>query len=142
MLGALRSRRAVWAQVFVTLALLAMTVRALIPQGYMLASPQDGRLISIQICSGLETTHAVLDLKTGAIVEQGAASTPGPPKQQKSDAPCVFAAIAHLSAPAFPILISNLVTSAAPVQFLVFAVAPGLGLAAPPPESTGPPAHD
>ena len=139
---ALRHNSAFCARAFVALALLAMLVRALIPQGYMLSAPQDGQLVSIQICSGVETTHALLDLKTGAIIEHGGGNKPAPETQKKTDAPCVFAAIAHLAEPPTPVLLGGLIAAVQPTAFALFAVAPGLGLAAPPPWSTGPPALD
>lgn len=130
-----------WSRIFVALALLAMTLRALIPQGFMLAGAQDDHLISLQICSGVEHTNAVLNLQTGAIVEDGAEGKSGS-KPPKADAPCVFAAIAYLAAPLAPVIFGGLIATVQPATFATVAVAPGLGLAAPPPWSTGPPAFD
>jgi hypothetical protein len=60
-------------------------------------------------------------------------------QDSKSDAPCVFAAAAHLASPerapiAAPLALAFVVAPAVAVH-----VQPGRGLAAPPPWSTGPP---
>jgi hypothetical protein len=48
--------------------LAVLAVWALVPQGYMLAGPADGRLMSVELCSS--GGHAVLlDLDTGKIVQ-------------------------------------------------------------------------
>ncbi len=138
----MRHKSAVFAQAFITLALLAMVVRGLVPQGYMLAAPQTGHLLSIQICSGHGQTNAHLDLKTGAIIEDGAHGKSDSGKTQKAYAPCVFAAVAHLAVPVTHSIAVGLREAIRPALFAALAVAPGLGLAAPPPWSTGPPPRD
>jgi hypothetical protein len=117
------SRR--WLAAFAVLALL---VQALLPQGYMF-SATSGAPPSLVICTG----HGPLVLS----VDHGA---PAKPAKSSHDAPCIFAGHGPLVAAAPTLLQRSL-----KVSFLEPAVArpydllPGLGLAAPPPPSQGPP---
>lgn len=112
-----------WSAGFV-LALLALLVRAAVPTGFMVAIDKGPHLV---VCTG----HTV------------SPSNPGPSPhhdQQKPDAPCAFAA-AHVAiagpdlspSPPRTELATETLTLRAPD------LAPGRGLAAPPPPSTGPP---
>jgi len=106
------------------LALVALFVRAAIPSGYMVAQDNGPRLV---ICTG----HAV-----------AAADPGGTPLQNhhKPDQPCAFAG-AHvaLHPPAGPDLAPWTTIARDTVVFRGPDLAPGRGLAAPPPPSTGPP---
>ena len=140
MLRGLRHQRTGFAQALAAFALLAITVRALVPAGYMFTPAQDGRFITVTLCSAHGATEAVIDLNTGAVVDPDSTTQDDPPANAPSaDAPCVFAASASLVAPEQ--------LASLPVAFSVASVelprtievAPGRGLAAPPPWSTGPP---
>lgn len=127
-------------QTLATLALLAMVFRALLPQGFMLGSTQSGDApISVQLCS----ENGVIDLwfnpSTGAFLPHDSAAGHGSNKAPHSDSPCVFAAIAHLAAPVVPLLPVIAPVWVVAATFETSFIAPGLGLAAPPPFSTGPP---
>ncbi|MES1202689.1 MAG: hypothetical protein ABUS57_14730 [Pseudomonadota bacterium] len=124
-------------QAFAALALLAMIVRAIVPAGYMLAPARQGELLAITLCSGHGPVEALIDLNTGALVEH---QKKAPEKSAASDAPCVFAAVPALAAPEAPftLAVSFIATRAAPSSLAD--IAPGRGLAAPPPWATGPPA--
>ena len=122
------------------LALLAIAVRALVPAGYMLATAQDGRFIAVTLCSGHGAVDAVIDLTTGAVVDADATKQNDIPSNAPNpDAPCVFATMAALSAPEHPPAFTLVFQSAPAERVRDLAVAPGRGLAAPPPWSTGPP---
>ena len=119
------------------IALLALVVRAIVPAGYMLAPARQGELLAITLCSGHGPVEALIDLNTGALVEH---QKKAPEKSAASDAPCVFAAVPALAAPEAPftLAVRFIAISAAPSRLAE--VAPGRGLAAPPPWATGPPA--
>jgi len=128
--------RAGLAQVLAALAIAAIAVRALIPAGYMLAPVNDGRHIAIVLCSGHE---AVLDINTGKLIDSAQPPGRDDRSDQSGDAPCVFAATTALAAPEFgAVLSAPLMRSALRVDARA-AIAPGRGLAAPPPWATGPP---
>ena len=114
---------------FAAIAILAMSVRALVPAGFMLAPSQNGGA-SIVLCSG----HGPIE-----IANPHRAGGAGKNKANHSGAPCNFAAVAHLAAPqAAPILLRSLDSERAAPHVALIAQ-PGRGLAAPPPWSTGPP---
>lgn len=136
-LRGIRIRRSAFARTMAAFALLAMVVRALIPAGYMFAPSQDGRFVSVVLCSGHD---AVLDMQTGAVLDAGAApSDNSPTNTPRADGPCVFATMAPLAAPeptaAIPAALRIVVAEAA----RALSAGPDLGLAAPPPWATGPP---
>ncbi|MDX2238918.1 MAG: hypothetical protein NW203_15245 [Hyphomonadaceae bacterium] len=127
------------AQALAAFALLALAVRALVPAGYMVAPSQNGRFLTVALCSGQTQAHAVIDLVSGAVVDPDAHEQSPASDTGDADAPCVFAAAA-------PVSVAPLAASiAAPPQApslgaaAVESLAPGRGLAAPPPWSTGPP---
>ncbi|MFT3727706.1 MAG: hypothetical protein QM759_07775 [Terricaulis sp.] len=106
-----------------TMALVAMLVRAALPAGTMLAN-NDGQVV-ITLCGGSTMT---LDL--GSKGEHG--------KHSQHQAPCPYAAATHGAPPP-----SDTATFALPTAYVALEtpreVRPGQGLAAPPPPSTGPP---
>ena len=119
------------------IALLAVLVRAILPDGFMLAHADtgSGRYLTVKMCDGHNAPAQVIDLDTGKRID--VSKLPG--KQEEKHAPCVFAAVAAIAAPE---------TMAEPVAFATaqdvdFAVVrdlrPGRGIPAPPPPSTGPP---
>ena len=112
---------------FIVLAALALLMQLLVPQGFMVrADAADPGLV---ICTG----H-------GAFV---VADRRHPVKAPKpgGDAPCGFAAHGA-TAPQPPVVVATLSFVAAPQAALLRLrdLAPGRGLAAPPPPSHGPPA--
>ena len=120
------------------IALLAMLVRAIVPAGYMLAEADtpDGRYLVVQMCDGHGAAQ-VVDLDTGNPLD--ASRLPGKSDGKTNSAPCVFAASASMASPpaaAEPIVFQR----AFAADFVVsLALAPGRGIAAPPPPATGPP---
>jgi hypothetical protein len=119
-----------------TLAALALFVRLLFPSGFML-SPDRTALPTIVICTGQGAMTLTLGAD-GHPVEAGKGD--GHRSDNKTSHPCTFAA-ATVSAVA-PVLVAVLI----PQRLAQVAVAPllttqrpGLGLAAPPPPTTGPP---
>ena len=140
MLRGLRHHKTGFAQALTAFALLAMVVRALVPAGYMFAPSQDHRFITVTLCSGHGSGEAVIDLTTGAVVDADEAQKhKAPSNQQNSDGPCVFAAAAALSAPEQPASLPVVFRLASVELPRAIEAAPGRGLAAPPPWSTGPP---
>ena len=120
------------------IALLAMLVRAVVPAGYMLAEADtpNGRYLVVQMCDGHGDAQ-VVDLDTGELLD--ASKLPGKSDNKNSSTPCVFATSAPMASP---------LAAAGPIVFqrefaadfvIALAVAPGRGIAAPPPPSTGPP---
>lgn len=121
-------------------ALMALLVRAVMPAGYMLAEAQtaSGRYLTLELCDAHEGKPKLINLDTGEIVDapetdDGAPGAPQPP--------CVCGALTAMSPP---------VSGAEPVEFastravaftLIRDLAPGRGIAAPPPPSTGPPSR-
>ena len=112
----------------VGLALLALFLQGVTPTGFMLAR-EDGRA-TIAICTGHGAAYSLADL----------AGHPAKPPKSKPDAPCAFAG--HGTAAAAPIAALVAGPIARPISAPVvarFDLAPGRGLAAPPPPSQGPP---
>jgi hypothetical protein len=106
------------------LALAALWIQVLIPQGFMVAQASTGP--ALVICTG----HGPLQSPD----HSGKAPKP------TSDAPCVFAAHGAVSAPPLPALLAA--PDFAPVTIAAQSFvtqSPGRGLAAPPPPSQGPP---
>lgn len=121
------------------IALLAMLVRAVVPAGYMLAQADTGggRYLTVTMCRDHGGQDQVIDLDTGKQVDPS--KLPGKGKSESKQAPCVFAASAHVAPPVAPAQSVEFV-ALYDVEFgVVREVRPGRGIAAPPPPSTGPP---
>ena len=120
------------------IALLAILVRALVPAGYMLAEADtpDGRYLVVQMCDGHGAAQ-VIDLDSGKLVD--ASELPGQTEGKTTSSPCVFAGPAPMGSP--PAVVQPVVFQRIFAADFVaaLAVAPGQGIAAPPPPSTGPP---
>jgi hypothetical protein len=114
-------------QGFITLAALALMVQILVPRGFMVTSATAGP--SLVICTG----HGPLVLAAG----------PGKPgKAPRPDTPCAFAIHGGAGAPLVPLLgLAARIECAAIISTAVSDLAPGRGLAAPPPPSQAPPVH-
>ena len=123
------------------LALVAIVVRGLVPAGYMIAAADEpGEFISVEICHGADangTQTLYLDPRTGEYH-----SPEDLPKEDGKHDPgstCPFALSAHF---ALPEITGTLLAAPLPAltQTPVIAdVAPGRGLAAPPPPPRAPP---
>jgi hypothetical protein len=112
----------------VGLALVALFLNGATPAGFMLAR-QDGRA-TITICTGHGAALSIADL----------AGHPGKSPQSKPDAPCAFAGHGAVVSPPLAALIAIPTGRlSAPLVAARFDLAPGRGLAAPPPPSQGPP---
>jgi len=108
-------------------ALVALTLLVVVPPGFMVAG--DGPA-SIIICTGHGAVESSLDLSG-----KGA-----PAKSGKADSPCAFAGHAAplACAPAAPAVTAAWTFAAVPAALSASQIAPGRGLAAPPP-ARGPP---
>jgi hypothetical protein len=130
--------------------LVALLLRALVPAGFMLATDARAEGVVITICTGNGMqSHAVLradgTMQTVAdpAVEAGGADDPAGEAQGHQQAPCVFAALAQLpEGPEAPGLANPLSEAEQPTAVAAISpVAPGRGLAAPPPPATAPPSQ-
>ena len=118
-----------------TLAMLAVVIRVLVPAGFMVAPGSEAGGSRIVICSGQGAVEVLVD-EAGHRIK-----APANHGQDKAgDHACAFASVATASLSPEQLLLSapaayvDLVTTP---KFL--AQRPGLGLAAPPPPKTGPP---
>ena len=111
--------------VFLALALLALAVRVLVPPGYMTPErPTAG--FSLVIC----TDHGLITLDDKQ-------SSPG---KSKTDSPCAFAGGMAPLQPVSAVLTRSQTWAVAPARVAAQRdLAPGRGLAAPPPPAIGPP---
>jgi len=123
------------------LALVAMLVRAIVPVGFMIAQPHAGNGFAIALCSGHGPAQLAVDLRTGAIVAADKSTSGKHQKDAKPDAPCVFAAAAHVAPPVLEIGVPAPARPVGAAFAAILSVSPGRGLAAPPPWPTGPPSN-
>lgn len=96
------------------------------------AGPDAG--VKVVLCTAHGMVEVFYDPETGAL-------TDGESTQKKSprgDPPCAFGVLVKLAPPAGSVAVLAFVPSAAVASAPIF-VAPGRGLSAPPPPSTGPP---
>lgn len=127
------------------LLLCALAVRMAVPQGYMWSAGTDGAP-EMLFCQGAATLPAVtplavLPLAVTALAAQRESDRRDRPGKA-ADHPCAFAvagAAVDLAARVHPAAAAVAATNDAPA-FSRQAARPGLGLAAPPPPKTGPPA--
>ncbi len=123
--------------VLLLLAFAALSVRIIVPAGYMVGR-DDANHVVIEMCTSHGTELRVLDLATGQYGDPARpADTPNPENELT---PCVFAAGVTFTAPAAPPAEPVL-----PVIIRTASVQPpassmqARALAAPPPPQTGPP---
>ncbi|QUD88868.1 hypothetical protein [Phenylobacterium montanum] len=110
------------------LSLVALLLQVLVPAGYMVADGQQGP--AIVVCTG----H-------GPLLAAGDLGHPGKAPASRPDAPCAFAGHGALAPPTVTATLAPSPVSYAPALNAIFAdLAPGRGLAAPPPPALGPPA--
>jgi hypothetical protein len=127
MLGTRQQGESAWRWA-VGLALLALFLQGFAPPGFMVAR-EVGRA-TITICTGHGPAYSLADL----------AGHPTKHQQSKPDAPCAFAGHGAVASPPIAAQIASpSVQSSAPVVPARLDLAPGRGLAAPPPPSQGPP---
>ncbi|WP_374575406.1 hypothetical protein [Phenylobacterium sp.] len=122
------------------LVALALLVRIVVPGGYMAAATANGAP-AIVICTG----HGPLQVAVDAhgVTHNAPLDDNQPNKSDPSGDhhPCAFAGAATpLEAPLLALAAAPAVAEAALVTLLPAHQRPGLGLAAPPPPTTGPPA--
>lgn len=130
-----------WGDAGLMLAALALIVRLLLPAGFML-SPDRASLPTLEICTGQGAMMVSIDAegRVHEIDDQGHTGDGSKPDQPSH--PCTFATAG--AAVVAPLLIAVIVPMP-PVRMaatlLPSTQRPGLGLAAPPPPTTGPPAR-
>jgi hypothetical protein len=127
-------------QLATLLAVLALMVQAFVPTGYMVRGAGHSGGIEITLCTANGSIGAIM-APDGQIIakEDGEQS---PPDHNPTDQPlCGFAAHNGAVLGAFAAPLNLQLAFSAPDSIVVSSahVAPGLGLAAPPPPKTGPP---
>jgi hypothetical protein len=120
-----RIRAEAWRGVLLTLAVLALVMRIAVPQGFMVASNTLGGA-ELVICTGSGPLKTAPD---------------APADKSKSDGACAFAGQGVGAAPEAPpaLAAASFVGTVADKPIVRPDLAPGRGLAAPPPPSLGPP---
>ncbi len=140
MLRGMRYRRSGIFRTLAAFALMAMVVRALVPAGFMVAPAGRGDFIGLTLCSDQGAVAAFINLETGAVVDGDKPPGPSAPDGSSGhDAPCMFASVALLATPEVATAPFVELRPFEVASILVVRAAPGRGLAAPPPWSTGPP---
>ena len=127
------------------LAALALLVRLAFPTGFML-SPERASLPTLVICTGQGAMTVAVDAQGVAHEVKGGADQAKGGQDHKSDGktthPCTFAvATAAVVAPALIATLAPMALDQVVDPPLMATQRPGLGLAAPPPPTTGPPAR-
>ncbi len=124
-----RNRRGAWRGIALTLTVLALALKVLVPPGFMVAT--SGAPFPLVMCTG----HGPLTLDLG---DHGGSKTP---TQKHSDVPCTGAGNITAPTPALTVAISEpyAVAVDGPTTGLALDLIPGRGLAAPPPPSHAPP---
>ena len=108
----------------------ALLLRALVPAGYMFAPAQDGRTLTVTVCTGSAPQQIELALP-------GKGSTQR--EHEAKDGPSAFAGLGTLAANADAPTLALPPEPSQTDPLPPLAVAIGRGLAAPPPPQTGPP---
>lgn len=131
--GAMNGR---FSRLAITMAMLAVMIRVLIPAGFMVATGSEAGGSRIVICSPQGAVEVLIDSSGNRV--KPPAEDHG--KSKVGEHPCAFATVATAT------LTSDLVIGAEAAVYSDLASAsaspaqrPGLGLAAPPPPKTGPP---
>jgi len=122
------------------LTVCAIAVRVLIPAGYMVAPTQgQGGLPAIVICTAQGAKTVAVDA-SGVVQDDQGAPKPADGKANP-DHGCVFAgAVTPLPVPSLILARAEAFVTLSQVDLPLAHQRPGLGLAAPPPFKTGPPA--
>jgi hypothetical protein len=112
----------------IALAALALIMQVLVPQGFMISGGGSGAP-SLVICTG----H-------GPLFSPSDHGQPAKAPKSKPDMPCGFAGHGVTTTPPAPLAAAATPVETTPaVVARAFDMAPGLGLAAPPPQSHAPP---
>jgi hypothetical protein len=123
------------------IALVALFMRAILPDGWMLAQAQgaEGRYLTVELCEGHDQKPTVIDLDTGKEVDPSV--LPGKTDDKRdAGSPCVFSAAAPMAPPAAEPVAVVFVLRHEDIAFnFARDLRPGRGIPAPPPPSTGPP---
>ena len=140
MLRVLRQRAGILRHVVLTLALLALSVKVLVPQGFMVApQPSADAPFALVICTG----HGTLVVDPAGAAKPGSEHRDPSGKSPTHDAPCAFSGHGAAAPPPSlaPVATVEFVSHVfAPAQ-RVADLAPGRGLAAPPLPARGPPSR-
>lgn len=125
-------------RVFALLLVVALAVRFALPAGTMLAkSDEDGALPTIVICTSTGMIEVAADGDYGV-----PGKAPDKHDDGKPGEPCVFAGVGTVAVvPAFDYDEAAIPSLAAALPWISAWQRPGLGLSAPPPPATGPPAR-
>ncbi|WP_353205605.1 hypothetical protein [Sphingomonas sp.] len=122
----------------IVLLLCVLAVRVVVPQGFMWGTGTDGSR-ALVLCSGMGA-QALTPIAAAALAAQHR-SDQRDQDGKTADHPCAFAAASlavDLVGDVYPVA-TQPARAVAPTTLHIFA-RPGLGLAAPPPPKTGPPA--
>jgi len=127
-----------WRHICMMMAVLALALKVLIPPGTMIATPSQGASFPLVLCTG----QGPLLIDGATLPGAPSAGKEKPAQKSSHDAPCLFAG--HGAATPIP-----LPHGFEPVEWVTFdappqaaapsSIAPGRGLAAPPPPPRGPP---
>lgn len=121
-----------WSHIAISLALIALMLRVLVPPGFMIPNQADQRGFAIVLCTAQGAQTIELD--------QDAPSKDAPAPTRNDKHPCAFSAPAQaLTPPQVAAIVAVVWASAPRPAIATMAAAPGRGLAAPPPPQTGPP---
>jgi len=127
-----RTRQQKWQRL--ALLLLAFALLLKMPAGFMPQANAQG--VAFGWCNAVSPEIAAEGKK---LLEQALADRPAPKHDSKTDEPCPFAAATQPMAAADPLPLLAPVPFSASLYVPQPSPAPGRGLAAPPPLSTGPP---
>jgi hypothetical protein len=123
--------------VCLTLAMLAVALKVLIPAGFMVASPSTASAgFPLVLCTG----HGAVAVEAADLALGAGKKTPA--EKPAHDAPCAFAGHAAAAPPPAPYPVEAAAFAPTPApqpQMLRRDLAPGRGLAAPPLPARGPP---
>lgn len=136
-----RSRSQGWGDAGLMLVALALLVRLLLPAGFMLSTDRTS-LPTLEMCTAQGAVMMSIDAegRVQAIDDQG--HTDDDSKSDRPSHPCTFAATgAAVVAPQLIAVITPMPLVRVAASLLPSTQRPGLGLAAPPPPTTGPPAR-
>jgi hypothetical protein len=121
-----------------TLAVLAIALKVLVPPGYMIAGPADGASFPLVLCTG----HGPLTVDSAKLFGGADAGKKAPGEKSPHDSPCAFAGHGA-AAPAPHAHVFETIAYVAYERALQppirRGIAPGRGLAAPPLPARGPP---
>ena len=126
-----------WRRVFMTLAVLALAVKVAVPAGFMAAPRLAQSPFALVLCTG----QGAMVLGADGTLHKAGEPAKTPEGKSGHDTPCAFAGHGQGA-------LTAALAVAAPVSFVAYRVAqvpeaadlaPGRGLAAPPPPNRGPP---